>query len=89
MEIGSGVLDAEVPVDSGLSLVSFLFQDVNLPAEGLLVGDEPFEAATGDYTEFYLRLIQPASMLGRVVDLQPPCYAPRLGAGKAWYKDAL
>ena len=78
MEFGSGVLDAEVPVDSGLSLVSFLFQNVNLPAEGLLVGDALFEAAAGEDTEFDLRHIQPASMLGGVVELQPPRYAPCL-----------
>ena len=47
MELGPGVLDTEVPVDSGLSLVSLLFQGVNLPAEGLLVGDALFEAAAG------------------------------------------
>ena len=55
MEFGSGVLDAEVPVYSGLSSVSLLFQGVNLPAEGLPVGDALFEAAARKDTEFDLR----------------------------------
>ena len=37
MEFRSGVLDAEAPVDAGLSFVSFQFQGVNFPAEGWLV----------------------------------------------------
>ena len=37
MEFGSGTLDAEAPVDAGLSFVSLQFQDVDLPAEGFLV----------------------------------------------------
>ena len=78
MEFGSGVLDAEVPVDSDLCSVSFLFQDVNLLAEGLLIGDALFEAAAGEDTEFDLRHIEPATVLGGVVELQPPRYAPGL-----------
>ena len=55
MELGSGVLDAETPVDAGLSSVSLLFQGLNLPAEGLLLRDALFEAAAGEDTEFNLR----------------------------------
>lgn len=44
MEFGSGILNAEAPVDSDFGAVSLLFQNVNLPAEGLLVGDALFEA---------------------------------------------
>ena len=47
MEFGDGVLDAEARVDSDLSPVSLLFQDVNLPSEGLLVRDVFLEAAAG------------------------------------------
>ena len=37
MEFGSGVLDAEAPVDAGLSFVPLQFQGADLPAEGFLV----------------------------------------------------
>ena len=33
MEFRSGILDAEAPVDAGLSFVSFQFQGVNFSAE--------------------------------------------------------
>ena len=55
MELGSGVLDAETPVDSGLSFVALLFQGLDLAAEGFLIGDALFEAAAGEDTEFDLR----------------------------------
>ena len=72
MELGSGVLDAETPVDAGLSFVALLFQGLDLAAEGFLIGDALFEAAAGEDTEFDLRHVEPASMLGGVVELQPP-----------------
>ncbi len=37
MEFGSGVLDAEAPVDAGLCLVSLQFQGTDHPAEGFWV----------------------------------------------------
>ena len=55
MELGSGVLDAETPVDAGLSFVALLFQGLDLAAEGFLIGDALFEAAAGEDTEFDLR----------------------------------
>ena len=47
-------LDAEAPVDAGLSLVSFQFQGVGLPAEGFLVGETLLQARTGQYAALYL-----------------------------------
>ena len=55
MEFGCGVLDAEAPVDSDLSPIFLLFQDVNLPTQGLLVGDTLLEAAAGKDGKFDLR----------------------------------
>ena len=78
MELGSGAQYAEAPIDAGLSLVSFQFQGLDLPAERFLVRETLPEAAAGDNTELDLRHIQPTAMLGRVVKLQTPRYAPRL-----------
>ena len=89
MELGSGVLDAETPVDASLSFVALLFQGLDLAAEGFLIGDALFEAAAGEDTEFDLRHVEPASMLGGVVELQPPRYAPRRRRRKGLVKDAL
>ena len=47
MEFGSGILDAEAPVDAGLSFVSLQFQGVDLPAEGFLVRETLPEATAG------------------------------------------
>ena len=71
MEFGSGVLDAESPVDAGLSLVSLLFQSLDLPAEGFLVGETLLEATAGEDAELDLRHVQPTATLGGVVKLQP------------------
>ena len=77
MEFGSGILDAEAPVDAGLSFVSLQFQGVDLPAEGFLVRETLPEATAGEDAELDLRHIQPAAMLGSVVKLQPPKLKPR------------
>ena len=55
MEFGSGVLDAEAPVDAGLSFVSLQFQGVDLPAEGFLVREALLEATAGEDAELDLR----------------------------------
>ena len=88
MEFGSGVLDAEAPVDAGLSFVALHFEGLNLSAESLLVGETSAEATAGEDAELDLRHVQPAAMLGRVVDSR---WAMRRAssAGKVWYNDAL
>ena len=55
MEFSSGVLDAETPVDAGLSLISLQFQGVYFPAEGCLVRETLPEATAGEDTELDLR----------------------------------
>ena len=55
MEFSSGVLDAETPVDAGLSLISLQFQGVDFPAEGCLVRETLPEATAGEDAELDLR----------------------------------
>ena len=68
MEFGSGVLDAEAPVDVGLSFVPLQFQSADLPAEGFLVWQTLPAATAGEDAELDLRHIEPTAVLGRVVD---------------------
>ena len=72
MEFGSGVLDAEAPVDPGLSLVPLLLQGLDLPAERILAGETLLEVTAGEDAELDLRHVQPTAVPGRVVKLQPP-----------------
>ena len=72
MEFGSGVLDAESPVDAGLSFVPLQLQRPNLPAERILVRQTPPETTAGKDAELDLRHIQPTLVPGGVVKLQPP-----------------
>ena len=55
MEFGPGVLGGEAPVDAGLSLVSFLFQCLDFPAETVLVRVPLPETAAGYDAELDLR----------------------------------
>ena len=82
MEFSSGVLDAETPVDAGLSLISLQFQGVYFPAEGCLVRETLPEATAGEDTELDLRHIQPAAVLGCEVKLQPLGDAPGLSPAR-------
>ena len=47
MDFGSGVLDAEAPVDAGLSLILLPLQGMDLPAEGFLAGKSLPQGAVG------------------------------------------
>ena len=68
MELGSGVLNVEAPVDAGWSVVPLQFQGLDLPAEGRLVGETLPEAAAGEDAELDLRHIEPTAVLGGVVN---------------------
>ena len=54
MEFRSGILDAEAPVDRGLSPVPLQFQDLDLLADGFLVGETLSEATSREDAELYL-----------------------------------
>ena len=63
-------LDAEAPVDAGLSLVSFQFQGVDLPAEGFLVREALPEATAGENAELDFC---PRPPPGQAIFSQLPC----------------
>ena len=71
MQVGSGVMGVEAPVDGGLGGVALSNQSLDLPPESFLVGEPLSEAGAGQYAELDFRHIQPTSVLGGVVELQP------------------
>ena len=78
MEFGYGILGGETPVDDGLGLFALPLQGTDIVVEAVLVRVPLSQAAAGYDAELNLRHIQPTAMLGRVVKLQPPGYAPCL-----------
>ena len=55
VEFGSGIGDAEAPVDAGLCFVSLQLHSANLAAERILVRDTPPETTAGEDAELDLR----------------------------------
>lgn len=59
-----------MPVDTGLSRVAGIGPRLRLGFQGLDMGDPTAQALLGENAQLDLGDIQPASMFGRVVDLQ-------------------
>ena len=51
-------------------------QSIDFPPEGLLAGEPLLQAGAGQDAELDLRHVQPTSMLGGIVELQPPGNPP-------------
>ena len=75
MHLASGILGGETPVDGGSGLVSLCLSGADVPLQGILIGVSSLETGPSQYAELNLGHVQPASMLGRVVELQPLCGA--------------
>ena len=69
MELGSGVLGIELPVDGGSGGVTLRDQGLDFPPQGFLVAEPLLQAGAGQDTELDFRNIQPTTVLGRVVEL--------------------
>ena len=82
MEFDSGILSTEPPIDSGLSGVAFPLQDLDFPAKGSFVWNPSPEAGASQDAELDLRHVEPTTVLGRMVELQPFYDAPGFGSGK-------
>ena len=83
MELGSGILGGEPPVDGGPRLVSLSHRGSDHPLERFLAGEPLVEAGAGQYAELDFGHVQPTAVLGRVVELQPFHDPPRLGGREA------
>ena len=88
MELPPGVLGSKPPVDGGSGGISLLFESLDLPIKGNLVGDTLPQAGSCQDTELDLRHIEPTAVLGRMVELQPFYDPPGLRGGKASYREA-
>ena len=82
MELAPGILGSEPPIDRGVGGIALLFQGLDFPAEGGLVGNTPPEAGASQHAKFYFRHVEPTAMLGCVMKLQPFYDPPGLSGGK-------
>src|SRR5512132_2922520 len=71
LELDAGILGGEPPVHAAASRVAGRLPRGDLPREGHLVGQPPVQALPGQHTQLDLGHVQPAAVLGCVVQLQP------------------
>src|SRR5271166_2125281 len=76
---GSGVVGGEQPVDSSAALVSLRLPDVDLGNQPVGAFDSAIETLAFEHADLDLNHVEPAGMLGRVVEVEPPEHAARLG----------
>src|ERR1700722_13162395 len=76
---GSGLVGGEHPVDSSAALVSLRLPDVDLGDEPVAAFDAAIETLAFEHADLDLNHVEPAGVLGRVVELKPPEHAPRFG----------
>ena len=62
-----------------------MFPGGDLGDELLLAVDAPVEALAAQHADFDLDHVEPAGVLGDVVELQPAQHPSRFGGGNAWY----
>jgi hypothetical protein len=75
-------MGSKAPVNGGTGGVALLFQGLDSAAQDQVVGISASEAPAADDTELDLGHVEPASMLGGVVELQALDQLPGLGWGK-------
>src|SRR5271165_6643077 len=76
---GSGLVGGEHPVDSSAALVSLGLPDVDLGDEPVTAFDAAVETLAFEHADLDLNHVEPAGVLGRVVELNPPEHAARFG----------
>src|SRR5215472_5982950 len=64
-------LGVEHPLDPSLGIVTFLYPDSDLRDQFLALADASIEALTAEDADLHLHHIEPAGVLGCVVDLYP------------------
>ncbi len=70
MQLFPGIPHGELPLDAVGARIALGNVGGHLGLEGRFVGDTPVQARLGEHGEFHFSHIEPASMLGRVVDFQ-------------------
>ena len=75
----TGILTGKLPVYNGPRGVALRRQGHSLPPERRGVRDAAGQALPAEHPDFNLRHIEPATMLGRIVELQSAQHPPGLG----------
>ncbi len=76
---GSGLVGGEHPVDSSAALVSLRLPDVDLGNQPVAAFDAAIETLAFEHADLDLNHVEPAGVLGRVVELKAPEHAARFG----------
>ena len=82
MEFASGVLGSEPPVNGSSYRVPLRHAGTDGSFQAIFISVASAQAGPDQHAELDLRHIQPASVLGSVVELQPLGNAPGLGRRK-------
>ena len=70
-------------VDSSAALISLTLPDVDLGNEPVIAFDAAIETLAFEHADLDLNHVEPAGVLGGVVEVEPPEHAARLGRRKA------
>src|ERR1700678_1561568 len=79
---GSGLVGCEHPLNTRAGSVAVSFPSCDFGDEADLCGDTPVEALAAQDADFDLHHVEPAGVLGRVLELQPAQHAARFGGRK-------
>src|SRR3990172_5310319 len=71
MKLDASVLRREAPMNFGARRVAFLFKRLSLARQRDLVADAPIPTFPAEHPQFQFGHVEPAVMLGRVVELPP------------------
>src|SRR5829696_155741 len=82
MKLDSGTLTSELPVNTRSGFISSLFISIDLSLESFFVPYSSVQTLPHQNAQLYLCHIQPACVLGRVVELKLAQYS----SGFCWLK---
>src|SRR5512134_3511340 len=78
VQFGSGMVEGEAPLRGGALGIALGLPGCDLAGERLLVGDAPVEALAAEHGELQFGHVEPAAVLGRVMEVEPleqsPCF---------------
>ena len=70
MQFSASILDREAPVDAGTIRIAFFLECMDTPPQDSLIRNTPPQTAAAEHAELDFGHVEPASMLGSVVEPQ-------------------
>ena len=70
MQFSASILDREAPVDAGAIRIAFFLECMDTPPQDSLIRNTPPQTAAAEHAELDFGHVEPASMLGSVVEPQ-------------------